>query len=286
MAENSFYYDGSLCIACRSCQVACKQWNYLEGEKTTFFAAAGGYQNPSQLSPTTWTIVKFHEVQDGNRVGWLFRRHHCFHCAQAACIEVCPVEPKAMKRHAEYGTVYVDQDLCIGCGSCVEACPFGVPHVNEKLEKSRKCTACFDRVGNDLLTACAKTCPTQSIRYGPKQEMYALAGKRVKELEAAGWKNANIYGPDQLGGLHSIYVLLDKPEVYGLVVDPKIDLGKLEPIRRRGEERYAARRQKGEECVASLILGSPPILAIGALALGVKRLGERKAEVSRKESER
>lgn len=286
MPENSFYYDGSLCIACRSCQVACKQWNYLEGEKTKFFAAAGGYQNPSDLSPITWNIVKFHELQDGDRVQWLFRRHHCFHCAEAACIEVCPVEPKAMTRHPVFGTVYVNQELCIGCGSCAEACPFGVPHVNEKLEKSRKCTACYDRVGNDLLTACAKTCPTHAIRYGPKEEMYALAKRRALELKKEGWKNANVYGPDQLGGMHSVFVLLDKLDVYGLAADPKLDLGRLDLIKRRGEERYAAVREKRAEKLASLVGGSPPVLAIGALAWGVKKLGERKAEVARKKSER
>ncbi|MCK4303531.1 MAG: 4Fe-4S dicluster domain-containing protein, partial [Candidatus Eisenbacteria sp.] len=208
MAESSFYYDGSLCIACRGCQVACKQWNNLPAEKTQFFAEAGGYQNPADLSPTTWTLIKFHETYDKAKgVDWQFRRHHCFHCTDAACIEACPVDPKAMTRHPEFGTVFVNQELCIGCGACEEACPYGVPHVNEDTEKSYKCTGCRDRVAEGLLPACAKTCPTNAIRYGSKKEMYALAKERVKELKKMGFKDANLYGLEQLGGLRSIYVL-------------------------------------------------------------------------------
>lgn len=286
MAENSFYYDGSLCIACRSCQVACKQWNGLPGEKTEFFAAAGGYQNPSDLSPDTWNIIKFYEEMGGGKMAWLFRRHHCFHCTQASCIEACPTEPKAMTRHPELGTVYVNEELCLGCGSCVEACPYGVPHVDEKTEKSRKCTGCYDRVPSNRIPACAKTCPTEAIRYGSKKEMYAMANKRVDELKKAGWKDANVYGPDQLGGLHSIYVLPEKLGVYGLPASPKFEVGLIESIRHKAEERYASLlREQGEKKLASLVVSSPPALALGALAVGLKKLGDRKARIAQEKTE-
>ena len=280
MTENSFYYDGSLCIACRSCQVACKQWNNLPGEKTTFFAAAGGYQNPSDLSPKTWTLMKFHEVMEKNGVNWFFRRHHCFHCTEAACIEVCPVEPKAMTRHPEFGTVYVDEDKCIGCEACVEACPYGVPHVDEETEKSRKCTGCFDRVSDGRLPACAKTCPTQAIRYGSKEEMYALARKRVAELRGQGFQNANVYGFAQLGSLHSIYVLPDKLATYGLPEKPVF--GDLEPARRKGREKLAALQRQGGDKLASIAAG--PLVAVGLAAAGLKKLADRKAARAREEA--
>ena len=271
MAENSFYYDGSLCIACRSCQVACKQWNRLPGEKTKFFAQAGGYQNPSDLSPITWNIIKFHEIDQGEEVGWFFRRHHCFHCTQSNCIEACPVEPKAMSRHPKTGTVYVNQELCIGCGACAEACPYGVPHVDEDLEKSRKCTGCIDRVTNDLNPACAKTCPTKAIRYGDKDEMYAMAEKRVKALKSQGYKQAHVYGMKQLGGLHSIYVLPAKVGVYGLPQNP--EFGNLEQIQRKARDFYAAwQREKG----GAKLAGSGVALAIGAAAVGMQKLTDRK----------
>ncbi|MFH1011473.1 MAG: 4Fe-4S dicluster domain-containing protein [bacterium] len=214
MADNAFLYDGSLCIACRSCQVACKQWNYLPGEKTKFFAKAGGYQNPSDLSPNTWTIIKFYEIMKGDKVEWLFRRFHCSHCTDAACIKACPVEPvKAMTRHPRFGTVFVNADLCIGCGACADYCPYGVPHVDPKLEKSRKCTGCFDRVANGLIPACATTCPTRSIKYGTMDEMLAIAAQRTKELKARGFSPV-LYGKTQLKGLHSMLLLPEKLENY------------------------------------------------------------------------
>ncbi|MCK4413494.1 MAG: 4Fe-4S dicluster domain-containing protein [Candidatus Eisenbacteria sp.] len=287
MAEHTFYYDGSLCIACRSCQVACKQWNYLPGEKTEFFAKEGGYQNPSDLSPITWTLMKFHEQETQGEVEWLFRRHHCFHCTQAACIEVCPVEPKAMIRHPEFGTVHVDQNLCIGCGACVEACPYGVPHVNYELEKSRKCTGCYDRVANGMLPACAKTCPTKAIRYGDKGELYALAKQRVKELRQAGWPDANVYGPDQLDGLHSIYVLPVKLETYELPAKVEWEYGRLEPIKRKAQEKYAAVLRERGVGLASVAGGgiSGALVASGVVAAGLKKLADRKAARAREEAE-
>ena len=231
MADKAILYDATRCTACRGCQVACKQWNYLPGEKTKFFAKAGGYQNPSDLSSITWCIVRLYEVMKGDEVEWLFRRNHCFHCTDAACIKACPVEPvKAMTRHPKFGTVFVNQDLCIACGACEEYCPFGVPHVDENLVKSRKCTACYDRVANGLIPACATTCPTKAIRYGTMDEILAIASARTKVLKKEGF-NPVMYGKTQLGGLHSMLLLPEKLDYYpDLPANPKIskDLGSLE----------------------------------------------------------
>ena len=274
MSENSFYYDGSLCIACRGCQVACKQWNNLPGEKTEGFPVAGGYQNPAHLSTITWNLIKFHEVENKNGVDWFFRRHHCFHCTEAACIEACPVEPvKAMVRDPKTGTVYVNQEACIGCGACADACPFEVPHIDEDAEKSYKCTGCVDRVANNIEPACSKGCPTDAITYGPKNEMYKKAEKRVKELKKLGFKKANVYGTKQLGGLHSIYVLPGEFSVYGLPKNP--EFGNLEEAIEKGREKFAA--LQGKQNPVNLAGGST-IAMVGLAAAGLKKLADRKAE--------
>ncbi len=276
MAENSFYYDGSLCIACRGCQVACKQWNGLEAEKTQFFAEPGGYQNPKDLSPSTWTLTKFHEVADKDGVQWLFRRFHCHHCTEAACIEACPVEPKAMTRHPDFGTVYVNEDRCIGCGACAEACPFGVPHIDEQAEKSKKCTGCYDRVEAGLKPACVSTCPTGALDYGPKEQMYQKAEKRLAQLKEAGFSQAAVFGIKQLGGLHSILVLPAPLSTYG--IDENVEVGDLEPIKSRARDKYAAFLRDDSDHRASV----PAAVALAAIGVaGLERLRKRKSETSR-----
>ncbi|MFH1469853.1 MAG: 4Fe-4S dicluster domain-containing protein [Pseudomonadota bacterium] len=284
MADNSFYYDGSLCTACRGCQVACKQWNGLAAEKTEFFAAPGGYQNPAALSPTTWTLMKFHEVEGGpHGIQWLFRRQHCMHCTDAKCIAVCPVAPleeggpKAMFR-TEYGTVQVDPERCIGCGACAAACPYGVPHVDPEARKSRKCTGCVDRVAKGKQPACVNTCVTDALDYGPRDEMVKKAEARVAALKAAGCEHATLYGLTEQGGLHSLYVLPGAIEVYGIAV-ASVDL---DAIRREADRAWAAWRLERDLPVQTASGAGLAAAAVGGLILGgLKRFAERKAEIAR-----
>ena len=221
MDKKGYLYDGSKCIACRACQVACKQWNQLPAEKTTFFAEGGGYQNPPDLTMLTWNLIEFKEKEEKGKVSWLFLRRACKHCIDAACIEACPVEPvKAMTRHPKYGTVYVNQDLCIGCEACAEACPFGIPYVDGNLEKSFKCWACTDRLDNGGITACAKTCPTGALLFGNREDMLKIAKKRLEELKAKGQK-AFIYGEKEMGGLGNIFLLPGELKDYTLPEKPE-----------------------------------------------------------------
>lgn len=223
MSKKGYLYDGTRCMACRGCQVACKQWNQLPAEKTTFFAESGGYQNPPALSNQTWNLIEFNEKEEKGKLAWMFLRRGCNHCTDAACIEACPVEPeKAMKRHPQYGTVYVDHDLCIGCGSCEEACPFKVPHVDEKLEKSFKCWACIDRVDKGKVTACANTCPTGAIEFGSRDMLAKKAKERLQALEAKGVK-AFIYGLKELDGLGMTYILPGELKDYNLPEKPRVN---------------------------------------------------------------
>jgi len=225
MIKKAVLFDLSKCIACRGCQVACKQWNNLAGEKTTFFEGTG-YQNPKDLSPKTWTVVKFFEKKVNGNIIWAFRKHQCMQCSDAACIAVCPV--KAMTRDEKTDIVYVNEKLCIGCGACQEYCPFGVPHVDENEEKSKKCTFCIDRIEEGLEPACVKACLTEALEFGNREELVIKAKARAKELEFAG-KRPYIYGIKELKGLNNIYILPEGLDFYDLPKSPEVpkDIGLL-----------------------------------------------------------
>ena len=203
--------DTSKCMACRGCQVACKQWNELPAEHTT---QQGTYENPPELSAHTWIRVEFRERTEA----WLFRAHTCMHCTEASCESVCPTG--AISHQGE--AVIIDQSICIGCGYCVQACPFHVPHKDEVDGTSRKCRFCIDRITNGLEPACAKTCPSGAIKFGERADLLSIGKRKAQQLRVNGYTNANLYGEDELGGLHTLYVLTDYPSVYGLPEAPQL----------------------------------------------------------------
>jgi formate dehydrogenase iron-sulfur subunit len=220
MAEKAILIDTSRCIACKGCQIACKQWNELAAGKPEFFASTDGYENPSDLSSITYTLIKFHLDEKSNGdPDWLFRKKQCMHCTEAACLESCPVS--TIKR-ADNGFVWIDRANCIGCGTCVNVCPFGIPHLSdgtgeedEGVTKSYKCWGCQDRQTNGEEPACVKTCAPDAQVYGDRDAMVQMANDRKAELESQG-KTVYLYGIEELGGLHYIYVLLKPPSFYGL----------------------------------------------------------------------
>jgi len=212
--------DTSKCTACRGCQVACKQWNDLPAEETHNW---GSYQNPEHLSATTWKLVTFNEMGAGDDLRWFFVPMQCLHCAEASCVSVCPTG--AAYHRGDY--VLIDQSQCIGCGYCVQACPFGVPHSipgpdGRHKSTARKCTFCIDRVSSGLLPACAKTCPAGAYTVGERNELIAAGKARVEQLKAKGDANAYLYGEHELGGLQVMMVLRDSPSLYGLPEAPRV----------------------------------------------------------------
>ncbi len=292
--RKGFFTDTSICIGCKACEVACKEWNELPAASGGLLASS--YDNSGELGANTWRHVAFIE-QDSTRIAeaqqsgralvnlgmpafpadpgaagarggagdvlsnphageadalgatanadlrppdtpefrWLMSSDVCKHCTHAGCLDVCPTG--ALFR-TEHGTVVVQDDICNGCGVCVAACPFGVierrsdgTHApgQRGLEKqggiAQKCTMCYDRLGDGEQPACAQTCPTESIRFGERQEMVARARQRVAELHASGMTEARLYGAndaDGVGGTGSVFLLLDEPEVYGLPPDPQV----------------------------------------------------------------
>jgi formate dehydrogenase iron-sulfur subunit len=255
-----FFTDTSLCIGCKACEVACKQWNQLPAREPAW--SGSSYDNTEQLSAITWRHVQFIE-QIGNRkaeqaklpapvlplfegrIGeaqsngvmpatppgsalpffntdrWLMHSDVCKHCANAPCHEACPTG--AIIR-TEFDTVYVQQDICNGCGYCIVACPFGVIARDEQGDhQAHKCTLCYDRLKDGLEPACAKACPTDSIIFGEVAQLKAHARERVGLLHERGVSEARLYGEDTTildGGLNSFFLLLDEPEVYNLPHNP------------------------------------------------------------------
>jgi len=207
--------DVSKCIGCRSCQVACKEWHDLPAVSTK---QEGTYENPPELSASTWTKIEFKEFGEDGTFRWLFRKHQCMHCTEASCVEVCPTG--AVAHHDEF--VEINQEWCIGCGYCVTACPFGAVHREPPKGTARKCVFCIDRVTNGLEPACAKACPTGAIQFGERADLVEAAHRRVQTLIAEGYSNAVLYGENELGGLGYLYVLTDRPSVFNLPENPEV----------------------------------------------------------------
>jgi len=216
--------DTSRCIACRACQVACKQWNKLPAEPKGTWKNRGSYENPASLSPQTWTRVRFTEVDTAEgSTEWLFRKTQCMQCGDATCLMVCP-EKKALYRN-EDGIVVLNSDHCTGCGYCTQNCPFEIPQFNAQDKRTFKCSMCYDRVGNGLIPACAKACPTQAIKFGGRDEIIEEAHQRVDYLRLKGYKEASLYGESECGGLGVMYVLKhDRGKYEGLPANPQVPL--------------------------------------------------------------
>lgn len=213
--------DTSACIGCKACQVACMQWNDLRPEVGH---NVGVYDNPADLGPQAWTVMRFSEVETApDKLEWLIRKDGCMHCEDPGCLKACP-SPGAIVKYAN-GIVDFISEHCIGCGYCVKGCPFNIPRISQQDNKAYKCSLCADRVTVGLEPACVKTCPTGAIRFGTKEDMLQFGETRVQDLKERGFDHAAVYNPQGVGGTHVMYVLHhgDKPELYhGLPKEPQI----------------------------------------------------------------
>lgn len=235
--EYAFFTDTSVCTGCKACEVACKQWNQLKVDNIKW--SGDSYDNTRDLSSNNWRHVKFIErfcahnnqdrpaptnvdvlLREKKNGQWFLMSDQCKHCGEAPCHEACPTG--AIMRN-EYGGIYYQTDICMGCRMCLAACPFGVPQISPETGHSMKCAECYDRLRDGLTPACQIACTTGAIQFGLRDDMLELARKRLATLKAQGYDKAQLYGMEpsaHYSRLNSFYLLMDKPEIYGLPPDP------------------------------------------------------------------
>ncbi len=223
----AFLTDSTICIGCKACEVACKEWNDIDADGYNF--SGFSYDNTLALGHSTWRHVKF--VEDtpipglgGNapeQLSWEFSSDVCKHCEVAGCLEACPTG--ALVR-TEFGGVYLQPDICNGCAYCVVSCPFGVVQKNEDDGRAFKCTFCADRQKVGLKPACATACPTESIKFGKLNELEADAKQRISVLHERGMTDTQIYNPTHTSvkGIHALFIIRGKPETYNLPPNPEV----------------------------------------------------------------
>lgn len=227
MTASAFLTDSTLCIGCKACEVACKEWNQLPDDGLEWTGLS--YDNTRQLSASTWRHVLFLEqpLAAGAQVAgtqeqfrWVFLSDVCKHCEVAGCLDACPTG--AIVR-TEFESVFVQPDICNGCGYCVVSCPFGVIDRRPGDGRAFKCTFCYDRQKAGLVPACAKACPTESIKFGGLGELEKRAEERVQELRSRGFADARVYNAagTSVGRTHALFVLLGEPESYNFPPAPE-----------------------------------------------------------------
>jgi formate dehydrogenase iron-sulfur subunit len=234
MTITGFLTDSTLCIGCKACEVACKEWNDVPSDGFTF--SGKSYDNTLGLGHSTWRHVKF--VEHDTTIGaggnapdvmtWQFSSDVCKHCEVAGCLEACPTGSII---RTEFGGVYIQPDICNGCGYCVVTCPFGVVDRRPTDGRAFKCTFCYDRQKDGLQPACATACPTGSILFGDLEEMQRAADARIEKLHAAGMTDAKIWNPTDtsVGGTHSIFLVRGDTEQYNLPRAPEVPTVLLKP---------------------------------------------------------
>jgi formate dehydrogenase iron-sulfur subunit len=206
--SKAFFIDTSRCIACKACQVACKQWNSLPAEKTI---NVGSHQNPQDLSAVTWTLVRMNEIEAGGKLKWLFLKDQCRHCVDAPCLMSASFSDSIYKDKDTGAVIYTEKSKFENLDDIM--CPYNIPRQDKNTGQLFKCTMCVDRVKHGMLPACVKACPTGAMNFGDRGEMIALAKSRADAVEGASLV-------DDMDEVSVFYLLTEKEELYGLVRNP------------------------------------------------------------------
>lgn len=234
MTTTGFFTDSTLCIGCKACEVACKEWNDVPSDGFTW--SGKSYDNTVALGHSTWRHVKFVENETSIGAGgnapdlmtWQFSSDVCKHCELAGCLEACPTGSIV---RTEFGGVFIQPDICNGCGYCVVTCPFGVVDRRPTDGRAFKCTFCYDRQKEGEQPACAKACPTGSILFGDLEAMQEAADARIATLHGNGMTDATLYDAKNtsVGGTHSLFLVRGDTRRYNLPANPIVPTTLLKP---------------------------------------------------------
>jgi formate dehydrogenase iron-sulfur subunit len=203
----SILVDTSKCTACRGCQIACKQWNQLPATATKNW---GSYQNPQDLSVDTWKLVRFADGANGDgKPYWYFFTDQCRHCLSPGCMAAA--EKEEIVQDEKTGAVlFTAKTKDLDFKATLEGCPYNIPRQDPKTKVMSKCTMCFDRITNNQIPACVKSCPTGTMVFGERDKILEMAAKRVEELKKTHPKAEALNAND----VRVIFVVKDDPKKF------------------------------------------------------------------------
>jgi formate dehydrogenase iron-sulfur subunit len=206
MGKYAALVDVSRCTACKACQIACKQWNELPAEKTI---NTGTYQNPPDLSVTTYTLIRFKELSENGEMRWNFFKDQCRHCLEPPCKEAADMQVKgAIIKEPSGAVLFTEKTRLLDGKEIREACPYDIPRQDPNTKLMAKCTFCNDRIANGMVPACIKVCPTGTLSFGPRDKMLEMANKRLAEVKKR-FPQAKLMGDEE--EVSWIYIL-NRPE--------------------------------------------------------------------------
>ncbi len=182
MTQNAFFFHGKRCTGCKTCQLACADYNDLSSEywyRRIYEVSDGAWYQDDKGCWTSDAFAYYTSVA-------------CQHCDNPACTKVCPTG--AMHKDPETGLVSVNADKCIGCGYCHMACPYNAPKVNRAKGCSVKCDGCAERVAQGLNPICVDACPMHALEFGPVEEISKM-GERANfaPLPDASYTTPNLF---------------------------------------------------------------------------------------------
>ncbi len=211
------FIDTTRCIACKGCQVACKQWNRLPAEPTDNL---GNLQNPPDFSYTTYKLVRMREqIMDG-QVRWLFFPDQCRHCLVAPCL-LRAGNTDAIYQDRDTGAVIHTSDTkALNSQEITAACPYNIPRSN-KDGVLAKCTMCNDRIKRQQEPACVKACPTDCLNFGELEDMHEMADRRLKKVKSA-YPDARLLDSENVRVIFLTAYTPHKYHDYAISFDPKL----------------------------------------------------------------